>query len=275
MKPILFDYHTQALDHGENKPIRIEETVESAIEKGLVAICLTDHYRMPPNFSDATDDARVQYPQYMEDVMKAKNKYKNEIEVIFGAEFEWLAGFEDWTEEETKKYPFDYTIGSVHYVRGIPIDFIPEYFEKAINLCGGIQGLVKEYFLQTRRCAQSMLFSSIGHLDRIKEFNRNFYSEDETWYRKEVLETLDCISKTTKTMEINTSGLRKVCKAIYPSEWIVRQACKRNIDLTIGSDAHTPENIGSGLEKGIEIAKRAGYKKLVRFIKRKKIEVKI
>lgn len=276
MKKYLFDYHTQGLAHEKGSKLRIEETIEAAIKKGLSAICLTDHFPLPPDFNDLTKDVRVKYPEYVELVVKTKNKYKNNIEVLLGAEFDWLEGYEEWIENEIQKYPFDYTIGSVHFVGNIPIDYTREYFIKTLKVYGGIKKLIRKYYEQIRELSTSNLFDSIGHLDRIKVYNDgNFFSEKEDWYRNEVLKTLNAISKNTSILEINTSGIDKVCKEQYPSTWILKEAKKKDINLTLGSDAHIPEKVGRNLENAVEIAKQARYTSLVRFKKRKKIEVKI
>ena len=105
MKPAirLFDYHTQSLAHEKGSKLKIEETIKAAIKKSLSAICLTDHFPLPPDFIDLTEDVRVRYPDYVEKVLNAKEKYKNDIEVLLGAEFDWLEGYETWIDKEINK----------------------------------------------------------------------------------------------------------------------------------------------------------------------------
>ncbi|MBI2611706.1 histidinol-phosphatase HisJ [Candidatus Gottesmanbacteria bacterium] len=275
-KIFLFDYHVQALAHERGSKLRIEETIESAIEKGLSAICLTDHFPLPSDFTDLTKDVRVKYPGYVDKVISAKEKYKNDIEVLLGAEFDWLSSYEEWIENAEKQYPFDYVIGSVHFLDNIPIDYTKEYFVKAIKTYGGIKSLITKYYENVRKVSISNLFDSIGHLDRIKVFNDgNFFSEKVDWYRMEVLKTLDVIAKYTKTIEVNTAGLNRVCQSTYPSLWILKEAKKRGINLTLGSDAHFPQKVGRNLDIAVSLAKQAGFTSLVRFKNRTKIEVKI
>ena len=61
-------------------------------------------------------------------------------------------------------------------------------------------------------------------------------------------------------LELNTAGLRKECKEIYPSLWILKEAKRLGIELIAGSDAHTPLEIAKDFDKAIQIANSAGYK---------------
>lgn len=276
MKIKLFDYHIQVLEHGFNKPLRVDETILAAIKKGLSAICLTDHYPLPFGFIDLTKDMRVQYPDYVEKVLEAKNKYKEDIDIYLGAEFEWLPKYEGWIAQEIQKYPFDYVIGSVHYVNNYPIDYTQKWFEELVEKTGGIKIVVSRYYQEIRNAIQSDLFDGLGHLDRIKRYCWGIYlHEDEDWYREEIDNTLGILQKSRKVMEINTSGLNKPFASTYPSLWILKEAKSRDIEITVGSDAHIPDNVGRDLDKALELAQSVGYQKLVRFEKRKKIEIKI
>lgn len=283
MRKYLFDYHTQTLEHGKGKVPQIAETIEAAIARGLSAICLTDHFAFPPGFIDPTDDARVAYPQYAEKVQLMKDRYKNQIEVLYGTEFDWLPEYEDWISEQMKRYPFDYVIGSVHFLgkikdekgeRNFCIDYTKYEHLRGISYYGGVQGFVTAYFKEYRCMIQTGLFNGAGHLDLVKKYNDgSIFSETDTWYRKEVISTLDVLAQSSMVMEINTSGWERVCQVQYPSLWILKEARKRGIPVTLGSDAHIPEHVGRNITKAVQIAQQAGYTSLARFTKRQKEEV--
>jgi len=119
MKIKLFDYHTHTIEHGFNKPQRIEETVRMAIERGYENICLTDHYPLPVGFFDPTPEKDCAmksdiYPEYIEKVRGIQKKYKNEITVLIGAELDWLPEYESWTKKQNEIYKFDYVIEMSH-----------------------------------------------------------------------------------------------------------------------------------------------------------------
>ncbi|MBI2617480.1 histidinol-phosphatase HisJ [Candidatus Gottesmanbacteria bacterium] len=290
MKTKLFDYHTQSLEHGLGKHLRLSETIESAIRKGLSAICLTDHYPFPSEFIDPTPDKTCamvmeEYKTYQRKVSENIKVYQSKIEVLRGAEVDWLPEYEEWTQKQITRWNFDYCIGSVHFLgqikdeigqRNFALDYTKEEFRNGITYYGGIEVLIKKYYAQICRMALSGLFDGVGHFDLVKKFNGgDLFDQSSLWYRKVVEQALDCIQKTGLAVEINTAGLDKKCKEQYPSLWVIYEAQKRDIPITIGSDAHIPENVGRNLGKAIEMAKKMGYTKLVRFKKRQKIEVAI
>lgn len=290
MKIKLFDYHTQALDHGLGKQILVEETIQAAIDKGLSSICLTDHFPLPADFVDPTEEKDCTmplslYPIYQKKIQEAKKKFGRQIEILVGAEFDWLPDYWKWTKKQLDLYTFDYAIGSVHFSgtivdkrgkRNFVIDYTEEEFLKGVKYYQGIKFLITRYYSAVQNMVESNLFDSIGHMDLVKKYNGgSLFSEEKTWYRKKVLETLELIEKFGLVIEINTSGFNRICKAQYPSLWILKEARKRNIKITMGSDAHAPKDIGKNLDRAIQIAKLAGYNSLVRFKKRKVIEVKI
>ena len=286
----LFDYHTHVLDHGLSKSLRIEETIKSAVDKGLNLICLTDHYPLPSGFKDPTKEKDCAmpmswYPEYQKKAGEITKKYSSQIEVLRGAEVDWLPGYEKWTKEEIARWSFDYLIGSVHFLgqikeakgkRSFVIDYQEEEFRSGVAYYGGVRPLIEAYYKEVRSMVNSGLFDGVGHIDLIKKYNDgSLFSEDEKWYRKEVLQTLDVIAKEKMIMEVNTSGWDRKCNAFYPSFWVLKEARKRNISVTLGSDGHTPETIGKDLEKGRALIKASGYGSIVRFRKREKIEIKI
>lgn len=290
MKIKLFDYHTQTLDHGFNKPFRVEETVKTAIDKKLSAICLTDHFPLPSEFGDPTAEKDCtmnlsRYPIYLEKIKEARQKFADKIEILFGAEFDWLPNYQVWTEKQIRAHQFDYVIGSVHFLgitkdkndrRNFIIDYTKEEFKRGLSFHKDIQSFITKYYSEIQKMAKSKLFDSVGHFDLIKKYNDgSFFSQEEQWYKDLVLATLDIVADTKRVLEINTSGWDKVCKEQYPSLWILKEARKRNIKITIGSDAHVPEDIGKNIDRAIKIAKLAGYDSLVRFKERKIMEVEL
>jgi histidinol-phosphatase (PHP family) len=77
-------------------------------------------------------------------------------------------------------------------------------------------------------------------------------------------------------LEINSGGLRKGLKWPYPSPDILRAAKDLGVTgITVGSDAHRPDQVGYGLEACLESAGDAGYDRVVVFERRSRREVPI
>ena len=95
-------------------------------------------------------------------------------------------------------------------------------------------------------------------------------------YKDKIDETLKLLAEKDTAREINTSGLRQKLKATLPDEDIVRRFRQLGGKMvTIGSDAHYAEHLGSGIETGMEIAKRCGFDSVTLFQSRNPVEIPI
>jgi len=76
---------------------------------------------------------------------------------------------------------------------------------------------------------------------------------------------LDRIAAANMGVEINTSGLRRPVREIYPSALLLELAHEREIPICFGSDAHTPREVGYAFDQALKLAKEAGYTECLRF----------
>lgn len=111
------------------------------------------------------------------------------------------------------------------------------------------------------------MFDIMGHVDLVKKFGHR-PSQDMT---NEIEKTAKVFKETGVAVEINTAGLRKPVKEIYPSLAALKIYCKAGVPLTFGSDAHDPQDVGRDYDKAMDLAKSAGYKEYILF-KQRKIE---
>ena len=266
--------HTTGSD-GKNSPMEI---AEAAVKKGLKFICFTDHN--PRNYAVQWGKEFLSDKHYTQ-ITEVQKKFKGKLEISSGIEIDWTEDHKNIFSEIIKARKFDYVMGSVHMLKDIQGDYYRlnfnfEIFYKII-LNIGIPNVIKEYYHQIRLLANSGLFDGIAHLDVIKTFNKdnNLFNEDSQFYREEVLKTLDEIKKNDLCIEINTSGLTYGCNAMFPSFWILQEANKRKIPITIGADTHWIERIDANLEEAYELARKAGYKEILKFKNRKSIKIKI
>jgi len=294
----LINFHLHST--GSDGKMTPEEVVKEAVVAKIRYMCFTDHSSFPEEFKETNGP---HHPTYLKDIThmqerrkKFHNKdyvntikilqkeYRDEINISFGIELDWLEYDLDWVKREIKKADYDYILGSVHSVplEGIywPIIAGREEREKFIEIAkrfGSVENFVKAYYQQIRNLVKSGLFDSIGHFDLIKMYNADssLFSEDSDWYKQEISKTLEAIKKSRIAIELNVHGLIKVTQAQYPSLWVLKEARKRNIPITIGTDAHNLGQVSKDLDKAYDLAREAGYSEIVRFKARKMIPVKI
>jgi histidinol-phosphatase (PHP family) len=112
------------------------------------------------------------------------------------------------------------------------------------------------YFDRLTAAAGSGLFEIIGHADLPKKFNIVPKEDCAQLFRRflEAAKRVDC------AIELNTAGLRKDCREIYPGVGFLSVAFAAGVPITFGSDAHDPKDVGADFDQALAAAKAAGYR---------------
>ena len=259
-----FDYHmhTPLCHHAEGHP---REYVEVAKQNGLDEIGFSDHNPMPEQFDEwrmAPDDL-TNYIDLIDEARQAHQDYTIRI----GLECDYIRGYENHIRELAQRHPFDYFIGSVHYIQdGWDVDN-PHKLSRWEEF--GVEDVWKMYFSCYRDAACSGLFDFLGHPDLVKKFA--YYPKGDL--KRFYLETLDAIADHHMAIEMNTAGWHKEVKEVYPSFEFLEEAYKREIPILINSDAHHPSEVGRDFDKALKIAWQIGYREINRFIQRERVPV--
>jgi histidinol-phosphatase (PHP family) len=110
------------------------------------------------------------------------------------------------------------------------------------------------------------LFDIIGHADLPKKFGHRPTKDCTPLYER----FLTAAKKHNCAIELNTAGLRKDCKEIYPNRQILELAFAKGVPITFGSDAHKPEEVGMSFAEAIQLARSVGYKECWQLSKRQR-----
>ena len=260
--PADYHMHTPLCLHAEGEP---SEYAAHAVALGLEEIGFSDHAPMREYF----DQWRMRFEQlgeYVEKVRKAQKDFP-QLRIKLALEVDYLPGCEGWVKELTAMYPWDYLIGSVHYVSDSWAVDNPEDLAKWRER--DAYEVWEIYFDRLTMAATSGLFDIIGHADLPKKF-RIYPKKDCTSMFVKFLDAARNVA-----LDINTAGLRKDCQEIYPSRAFLELAAARRIPITFGSDAHAPGEVGMGLEQAVQLVRSVGYTHSLRFKGRQRSEVKI
>jgi histidinol-phosphatase (PHP family) len=306
-----FNLHTHSIySDGKSQP---REIVEEAVRQGFTTLGFSEHSPLPfdNNFSVKSADM----PRYVAEIGQLKEEYKDRIDIYCALEADYLTGISEPFAVTKEKYHLDYLIGGVHLVVNpafrraqrpeVPELSVPEpvegvegptptintdeiwfidgpkwevYDEGLQKLFGGdIRRAVRRFYEQSNEMIENEPFNIIAHFDKIKMHNRDrYFHEDEAWYRKLALETLDLIREKGLVMEINTRGIyKKRYNGFYPSPWLMEEACKMGIPVIISADAHHFSEISLEFAAAEEALKKAGYRSVVNFKDGQWIEVAI
>lgn len=259
----MLDYHihTKLCKHADGEP---KEYILNAVAKGLDEIGFADHCPFPSGFDTRFRMSEEQFEQYKKIVFDAQNKFKN-IAIKYGLEVDWVSGRMDEVFAKIANEPFDYLIGSIHYTDNFPFDNpeIEEVWREDKSLA---EKVWKSYLEISVEMVSSGKLNIIGHFDIPKKFG--YYPPNMEKFFPQIREIFEIAAKNQMAIEINSSGLKKPIKEIYPSLKILRLAKEAGLHITFGSDAHSPKDVAADFNLSIKLAKFAGYTTYAAFDKK-------
>lgn len=257
-----YHMHTPLCGHAVGEP---DAYVRQALKVGLVEVGFSDHAPLVSHEDARYTMNRSQLPLYHRMVEDTRKKFPD-FTIKLGLEADYLPGFENQTKQILDGYPYDFVIGSIHFIDRWAFDD-PDPAERVKWKDKDIDRVYRDYYELLRKSASSGLFDIMGHVDLVKKFGHRA-SADMT---AEVEATARVFKKTDVTVEVNTSGLRKPVGEIYPSLEVLKVYSKAGVPITFSSDSHDPVDVGRDYDKARELALEAGYTEY-RVFKKRKVE---
>lgn len=270
---MLIDYHTHHVRCGHAIG-ELEEYVLRGIKIGLSQLGLSDHMPLihvdPATYYPEMAMPMDELPRYVEECLTLKERYKDQIDIRVGLEGDYIEGYETEIEHIITSYPWDYVIGSVHFLGEWDIsDYRQTHNWEGKN----ILTVYEQYYDAVKKAAATGLYDIMGHIDVIKRFGYRPASDQSREVEALENSALVAVCDSGMAMELNASGLSKACEEMFPSKRMVGEAFKLGIPLTVGSDAHDPLRLGEHLDKARALLWDVGYRQLSVFEKRKRTEV--
>jgi histidinol-phosphatase (PHP family) len=265
MLPADYHMHTPLCRHAVGEP---SAYAAAALAAGFREIGFSDH---SPMRRDDFDNWRMRLDQLGEYVEKVRRAQKDRpsMQIKLALEVDYLPGHEDWIRDLASRHPWDYFIGAVHYVSDDWALDNPEHISRWRE--SDPFEVWSLYFARLTQAAESGLFETIAHADLPKKFNFRPVQDCSPLFHK----FLDAVNKNNIALEINTAGLRKDCREIYPSRAILEIAAEKKTPVTFGSDAHAPGEVGMAFGEAVALARAAGCTHWRRFTRRKHEETAI
>jgi len=258
-----YHLHTGRCGHGEGS---VRDYALYAREAGLTEIGFADHiymYWLPPEKRDpALAMSEDELPAYVEEVLAAREEFPD-LTIRLGIEADYIPGHEDELRRILASYPFDYVIGSVHYLDGWGFD--------NPDLRSGYEGrdpdrLYQDYFKLVQKAARSGLFDILAHPDLIKKFGVRPSADLTGLYHG----TACTCNAFNVAVEVNTAGLRAPVGEIYPSRAFLELCLQQEVPVVIGSDAHRPDQAGADFDRAVGLLRDVGYREVAVFSGRRR-----
>jgi histidinol-phosphatase (PHP family) len=190
---------------------------------------------------------------YVDAVVQARERG---LPVKLGLEVDYVPGREDETRALLAPYPWDYLLGSVHWIDGFAVDGEPRLVDEV-----GVDDAWHRYFEALASAARSGLFDSLSHPDLVKIFGHRAEAFDYA-------EIADAVAESGMAIEVSTAGLRKPVGELYPHPDLLAACRERDVPVTTGSDAHSPDVVGRDFDRARELLRSSGYETVTVFERR-------
>jgi histidinol-phosphatase (PHP family) len=250
---VIVDYHMHLrTESGEiaHQTAAVDPFVASARGAGVDEIGFTEHvyyfkqtrtlWTVPYHVERCVYDIEA----YVSAVVAARGRG---LPVKLGLEVDYVPGREDETRELLAPYPWDYLLGSLHYIGELGVDAEPRLVDAI-----GVEEAWRVYFETLAAAAGSGLFDSLSHPDLVKILGARAASFD---YEPVV----DAIAAAGIAVEVSTAGLHKPVGELYPHPAFLAACRARDVPVTLASDAHTPDLVGRDFDRALDLLRSAGY----------------
>jgi histidinol-phosphatase (PHP family) len=268
---VIVDYHmhlrrgpvgkSEEVDH---TPAALAPYLETAAARGVDEIGFTEHVYY---FRQTREIWINEYERqrcvhdldlYCNTILEAK---RQGLPVKLGLEVDYVGDRQERLEELIGGYPWDFLLGSVHYIGELAIDQQP-----GIWAVDSVERAWRRYVDALVELAGSGSVDVFAHPDLPKIFSQR----PEPGVLGELqAEIADTAARTGVALEISTAGLRKPVGELYPDPPLLRACVERGVPITLASDAHLPADVGLELEQAVALAREAGCETVTVFEGRK------
>ncbi|MGZ4385760.1 MAG: histidinol-phosphatase [Gaiellaceae bacterium] len=260
---MIVDYHTHLRDSSErlaHSPETIERFVASAVRNGVDEIGFTEHdyyfrqlaevWELPYQTERCSHDLDV----YCDAVLEAKRRG---LPVKLGLEVDYVGGRQSRLSALLAGYPWDFLLGSVHWIEGEPIDVKP-----GLWALEPVDEVWRQYVEALCELARSGAVDVLAHPDLPKIFGQR---PEPALLAKLHERAASAIGGAAVAIEISTAGLRKPIGELYPDVGFLQALRRHGVPVTLAADAHVPELAGHAIEAAAALARSVGIETVTVF----------
>ncbi|MDF1539989.1 MAG: histidinol-phosphatase [Candidatus Thorarchaeota archaeon] len=259
---MMFDYHIHP-NYSCDAEGSIDDFCQAAIAKGVREIAFTTHLDTDYKAEDCVVRVKeemidthsgVWLEDYENTIRTAAERYlDDDLVVLLGAELDIYPGVIEKLPKGFTDVEWDLIIGSVHLIDHQAISLkedAEEIFSKH-----SVEELGETYFSIVLDTIETSMINILGHLDLYRRFGEDFYGPQihELW-KPHTDELANRMKKFNVGFEVNTSSWRKGQHEPLPSINFIKALVERGVDtITVGSDAHSPNDVGADIDRALAL----------------------
>ena len=259
------DYHVHSVSPDAKVPM--SEMCEGAIKQGVREIAFTDHYEFYAHGIHRKFFHEDYLKLYWENLECCREKFAGQLTIRSGMEFGQTHLCPDEAFGIIRKYPFDYLLGSIHKIENIDLEHMV-YTERTVPQ------ILESYYQNLIELSAKGEYDCLAHLDLAKRYAmKSGQKVDYDFCADFIDEILKNVIARGKGIEVNTSGLRQGIGETMPGlRTLKRYRELGGTIITVGSDAHRPQDVGADLNAAAALLKEAGFTKISSFERRRRID---
>lgn len=253
---MLVDYHMHLRDTAgaiAHRRDSVTPFVETALARGIDEIAFTEHAYY---FRQTAEVWQVPYMSercaydldaYCDAVLDAK---REGLPVKLGLEVDYVGERQQRLNELLAPYPFDFRLGSVHWLGELAVDASPGAWD--------VMTVDEVWQLYTGALCELTLSGAVdalAHPDLAKIFGRRPPPELLAELHEQVALA---VAAAGLAVEVSTAGLRKPVGELYPDADLLRACVRKGAPVTLASDAHEPALVGEDFDQALALAREAG-----------------
>ena len=255
------DYHCHSILSMDGK-VPLSVMAEHMAAAGMNEICLTDHFDLLDGDAKRCYASDMDWEAAVKQYRETLPLFEGRLTIKLGLEY-GMGYIEPPESRKVLDQPLlDFVIGSVHNLspeRGGTDLYLVDYStEEACHLA------LQDYFDSMEKLVRSDFYDSLGHIIYPLRYMGGKVSILSYLDRVEVL--LKVLLDKGKAMEVNT------CRGRTVEDWRPILRLYRSMGgelLTVGSDAHHPEQAAFGVKEAYEMIRESGFRYICTYDKRK------
>lgn len=263
----LADYHV----HSHISPDGFASMAEMAaaeLEAGVEEICFTDHLE-PVNWRTGESRTAFDWAALEAEYAGGMARMGERIKIRLGLELGDAPSDYEATERMLEGRPeLDFVIGSIHTLSpaygGMDLNWVREDSEETA------QAEVEDYIGRIQEMARWGKFNVMGHLTlplRYINGKRGFHATFDG-YEEQIAEVLRTLIQSGRGIEVNTN---RGGPPLPDEKWLRLYRDLGGEIVTIGSDAHRPEDAGRGIQEGQALLSACGFQRYCTFERQKPV----
>lgn len=238
----------------------MESMVLQAIRLNVKEITITDHIDL--EYPDENYPFSIDYPIYKKAIEACREAYGDKIKIHLGVEIGLQPHLKKELEKITASNQYDFIIGSSHTVG--KKELYGNDFYKGKQKKEAYTQYFEEVLYNIKHIP---IFQVYGHLDYVNRYGD--YADNSLsphTYREIIEEILKALIASGKGIEVNTSGYKYGLGHTHPQPEILKwyKALGGKL-LTIGSDAHSPQEICGYFKEATAVIEACGFSSIAVF----------